>query len=251
MPRFFLPPETLNADFVRITGEDARHISLSLRMAVGDPLILCDGQGTDCPGRICAMDARSVTVEILSRSPSQSEPPAFLTLYQCIAKGERMDFAVQKAVESGVCAIVPVESERCVAKIPPEGAQKKLARWQRIADEAAGQSGRGILPQIAPPIPYSEAICRMAADDLAILCYEGADTRPPGALLPQNPPGRLSFLIGPEGGLSPGEAEAAKAAGIALCGLGKRILRTESAAAFFLACLAMRWELSGDGFPSF
>lgn len=251
MPRFFLPKTALEADFAVIEGEDARHISLSLRMATGDRLTLCDGQGNDYRGRIRSMDARSVTVEILGSCRCPAEMPAFVTLYQCISKGERMDYAVQKAVEAGVGAIVPVESRRCVAKIPPEGIEKKIARWQKIANEAAGQSGRGILPKVEPPIPFDPAIRRMASDPLALLCYEDPDTRPLGTLLPENPPERLSFLIGPEGGIDPNEAEAAKAAGIALCGLGKRILRTESAAPYFLACLAMKWELSGGDFPSF
>lgn len=246
MPRFFLPKPAFSAGITRIEGEDARHISLSLRMAAGDPLTLCDGQGRDYRGRIRSVDPRGVTVEILGSEPCPAEPPVFITLYQCIAKGERMDYAVQKAVESGVCAIVPVESERCVAKIPPEGIGKKIGRWQKIADGAAGQCGRGILPRVEMPVRYGDAVRRMAADGPALLCYEGPDTRPLGVLLPEKPPGRLSFMIGPEGGISPGEAQAARDAGIALCGLGKRILRTESAAAFFLACLAMRWELSGE-----
>lgn len=244
MPRFFLPAERLTADPVTITGDDARHISLSLRMAAGDSLTLCDMRGTEYDCVISAIDPKNVYVKILTAAPSKNEPPYFATLYQCVAKGEKMDTVVQKAVECGVSRIVPVESERCIAKIPPDAAAKKLARWQKIADEAAGQCGRAILPGIERPVRFADAIAGMASADLAFLCYEGGDTTPLGSLLPKKPVGTVAFLVGPEGGISPNEAEMAKSSGIALCGLGNRILRTESAAAFVLAGLSFRYELS-------
>ncbi len=245
MPRFFLPAGRLTDDPVVITGDDARHISLSLRMAVGDPLTLCDMRGREYQCVIAAIDPKNVYAKILSSAPSKNEPPYFATLYQCVAKGEKMDTVVQKSVECGVCRIVPVESERCIAKIPPDAVEKKLARWQKIADEAAGQCGRAILPKIERPMRFADAVSEMASADLAFLCYEGGDTKPLGELLPERPVKNLAFLVGPEGGIAPAEAQMAKSAGVHLCGLGNRILRTESAAVFVLAGLSLRWEICG------
>lgn len=243
MPRFFLPADRFSESPVVIDGEDARHISLSLRMAVGDSLILSDRQGMDYHCTIVGMDKKNVFAIVEQVLPCESEPPCQITLYQCLAKGDKMDTIIQKAVEYGVTAIVPVESERCVAKLTADSVDRKLMRWQKIADEAAGQCGRGILPTVGRPVSYDEAIRSAAQSGLAFLCYEGEGTVPLPELLSGDCPGSVSFLVGPEGGISRDEVLKAKNAGLTLCGLGKRILRTESASGFVLAGISIKWEI--------
>ncbi len=243
MPRFFLSPQLLGgADAVTITGEDARHISLSLRMRVGDVITLCDGRGTEYDGTLRALSPTAVEVALSAPKSSRTELPVAVTLYQGLAKGDKMETVIQKAVELGTSAIVPVTTARCIMKMGDQP-DKKIARWQKIATEAAGQCGRGVLPQIMPPMRFADAIRLAAADDLSLFCYEKlGETKSLSAILPDSPPPTLSFFVGPEGGFDAAEADAAAALGIQLCGLGPRILRTETASGYVLAALSARYE---------
>ena len=153
-----------------------------------------------------------------------------------------MDTIIQKAVELGVTCIVPVTTSRCIMKMG-DNADKKIARWQKIANEAAGQCGRGVLPAVGMPVSFKEAVKMAKSDALSLFCYEElGKTKPLPILLPDAPPATLSFFIGPEGGFSPEEAELAMGAGILPCGLGPRILRTETASGYLLAALSCRYE---------
>ena len=186
-----------------------------------------------------------VTARILSRSVDTVEPPFGATLYQAIPKGDKMGEIVEKAVECGVTRIVPVLTERCVSRPDPKAMEGKRARWQKIAESAAKQSGRGVIPEIAPMCSFAQAVEELGHADLPLFCYEGEGTRPLAQVLrEQTPVGKdVRFFIGSEGGFSQSEAEAATAAGLCPIGLGKRILRTETAAAFVLACLVYEAEL--------
>ena len=248
MPRFFLPSGSFENGEAVITGSDARHISLSLRMAVGDPIVLCDMRENEYSCVISEISPDRVRAKILSSSRSESEPPSVITLYQAIAKGEKMDNIVQKSVELGACRIVPVRTERCIAKITPDAEDGKVKRWQKIASEAAGQCGRGIIPQVMSPVSFENALDEMKKDELAFVCYEGDGTLPLTSILDDQVKKSISFLIGPEGGLSAAETELARRKGISLAGLGKRILRTETAPCFVLSCISFSYEL-GDKTP--
>jgi len=244
MPRFFFDASSLCGDTVTLTGESASHILLSLRMAVGDSLELCDGEGHDYPGTIVSASREAVTVSVSAPVPSCSEPPYAVRLYQCVPKGDKFETVIQKSVECGVTEIIPVQSSRCIAKIKREDAQKKLTRYQRIAEEAAKQSGRGRIPQVREPVSFSEALTMMKRDDFSFLCYENEDGKTVADRLRQGDmPKSVSFLIGPEGGLSPEEVEKAASEGIVSVSLGNRILRTETASTFVLAILAAFYEL--------
>lgn len=245
MPRFFLSHECFaeGASTVTIDGENARHISLSLRMKVGDPLTLCDGQGREYSATINAMTSTTVSAEIGAVTDSPNESPIHITLYQGIAKGDKMDSIVQKAVELGVHEIVPVDCKRSIAKIDAASAAKKVARWQKIADEAAGQCGRGLLPKVHMPLKFCDAVDRAAADELSLICYEKAGTKPLTLLLPADPPKTLSFFIGPEGGFEGSEVELAEGENVLAAGLGRRILRTETASSFVLSALTFAYEM--------
>jgi 16S rRNA (uracil1498-N3)-methyltransferase len=246
MPRFFLPPDAFagraDGGSVTIVGDDARHISLALRMRVGDVVTLCDGKGMEYDGTLLSLTPTAVEVEISAPRTSTREMPVAVTLYQGLAKGDKMDTIIQKAVELGVSRIVPVTTARCIMKMG-DNADKKIARWQKIANEAAGQCGRGVLPLVTAPVSFREAVAQASADELSLFCYEElGKTKALSALLPETSPQTLSFFVGPEGGFDPREAEMAEEAGVKLCGLGPRILRTETASGYVLAALSVRYE---------
>lgn len=246
MPRFFLPPAafagTSAGDIVTVSGEDARHISLALRMRTGDAVTLCDGAGVEYDGTLVSLTPTAVEVEISAPRTSTREMPVRVTLYQGLAKGDKMDTIIQKAVELGVSRIVPVTTVRCIMKMG-DNQGKKIARWQKIANESAGQCGRGILPEVTAPVTFKEALVAARADELSLFCYEEfGKTKPLSTLLPATLPVSLSFFVGPEGGFDPREAEAAVEADVLLCGLGPRILRTETASGYVLAALSLQYE---------
>ncbi len=244
MPRFFFHRDALVDNTLTLSGESASHILRSLRMAVGEHLTLCDGEGLDYHAVITSATKDSVTLSVEERLPSKAEPPYRITLWQCLPKGEKFETIIQKAVECGICEIVPVQSSRCIAKIKKEEADKKLARFNKIAEEAAKQSGRGILPKVLYPVSYKDAVVAMKQDDLSFLCYENEDKKTLPMLLRETlPPRTVSFLVGSEGGLSEEEVALAKENGILSLSLGERILRTETAAPFVLAVLSAFFEL--------
>lgn len=224
MPRFFIaPPPT---DTVTIAGEDARHIAKVLRMREGESIALCDGAGMDYAGEILAVSPSAVVVQVLEKKVTHSETSFRIRLYQALPKGEKLDWIVQKAVELGVCEIVPVLTERCVSRPNAKSMTKKCERLQKIALEAAKQAGRGMIPAIAPLQTFSEAIAEMKAYTNAILFYEHAQT-PLSACLKGGMD--TALMVGSEGGFTAQEACAAAGMGIAVASLGKRILRCETA----------------------
>lgn len=238
MPRFFVPG--LDGETVLLTGEDGRHLARSLRCRVGDPVELCDGRGVDGLGFIAAIEGDAVTVEVKERRPSRSELPCFVTLYQALPKGDKLDFIVQKAVELGVRAVVPVLTSRCISRPDQKGMAGKQKRLEKIAREAAGQSGRGILPEIRPLLSYPAALSEIKKAQCPILFYEKAG-RPLGEVLSSRP-GSVSLLVGAEGGFSPNEAAQAQSAGLAICTMGPRILRCETASLYALSAIGYTYE---------
>ncbi len=237
MPRFFVP--SVEGETLTVTGQDASHIRRSLRMTVGETLVLCDGRGTDCLCEIQAFSGEDVLLRALSRTPSETEPSCAVTLYQGLPKADKMEWIIQKAVEIGVARIVPVQMARSVAVIN-EKAAKKAARWQKIADEAAGQSGRGILPVVEEPISFAVAAKRLAQEN-TVVCYECGGK--PFASLAGPETDVLSLVVGPEGGIDPREIAALEEGGAAIATLGKRILRCETAP---VAALAVLMAITGN-----
>lgn len=223
MPRFFMEPPVMEP--IVLEGEDARHIALSLRMKPGDALTVCDGEGTDFECTIASIIPQRVELSVVRKVPTQSEPSVRVTLYQGVPKSDKFDTVVQKAVELGVSAVVPVMMSRCVSRPDAKSMEKKCARWQKIAAEAAKQSGRGIVPQVLPCISYAEAL--RTARGQKILFYECGGA--PLTELVSADAKEISLFIGPEGGISGQELEAAVAADVQAATLGPRILRTETA----------------------
>ena len=246
MPRFFVPSEQFYDDaHLYINGADAHHISYSLRMAVGEELTVCDMKKNELTCRITAMDGERVELEVLSHLPAETEPPLEITLYQAYPKGDKLETIVQKAVETGAFAVVPFISERCIKRPHAEKSPKQTARLSSIAAEAAKQCGRGILPTVSEPLTYGEMLAAAAGADLFLFCYEGDGTVSIREVLASAAPTvrTVALVVGSEGGFSLAEVERAKARGAVAVGLGKRILRCETAPVFALSCICCLTEL--------
>ena len=234
MPRFFVPAPPDVGGTAVITGDDARHIAGALRMAPGEPLTLCDGAGQDYLCRIESLARDAVTLRVERSEKSIGESSLSVTLYMGLPKADKLELVIQKSVELGAVRIVPTVTARSIARIDPRDSEKKTARWQRIAAEAAGQSGRGIIPTVEPPITLRAALPRLARENV-LLCYEGGGAPLGDLVSPADE--SVSLLIGPEGGFAPEEVEAVVAGGGRLATLGTRILRCETAPLAALAIL--------------
>jgi 16S rRNA (uracil1498-N3)-methyltransferase len=250
MPRFFIRANQIEDGIVTLLGDDAHHISRSLRMAAGECITVCDMQKNEYECELTDFLPDRVLAKILETRKSDTEPPYYAHVFQALPKGDKLDSVIQKAVECGASEITTFESERCIVRAKGENESKKVERRQRIALEAAKQSGRGIVPLVNPTVSFSE-MCRRAAEaDIALFCYEGDGTEPlPTALKKavakvdkENP--TIALIIGSEGGFSIAEAKIICDKGILPIGLGKRILRTETAASFALACLVCELEMA-------
>lgn len=241
MPRFFIPTDNINGDVIRIDGSDAHHIAHVLRMAKGDTLTVCDMGRRE---HLCVIEdftKESVILRVTSSKESSNEPTVAVTLYQGLPKSDKLEQIIQKAVELGVYGIVPVEAERCVVKVN-DGFAKKLERYNAISLSAAKQCGRAYVPKVSESIKFPELVRRLKEHKLSFICYEGTEVVPIKELCEKALEGGVTdvgFYIGPEGGLSVSEIELAKKEGIALCGLGSRILRTETASGCVLSALML------------
>ena len=220
----------------------------SLRMAKGERLTVCDMHSTEYECEIKDFEGSDVLLEVISKSKGKTEPPYKAILFQALPKGDKMELIIQKAVETGVYAIVPFISERCISRPDAKSAKGKLERWNKIALEAAKQCGRGIIPEVLPICPYDEAVNRASAADVPILFYEGDGVRSLKSVLSdvklnENEPITVSAMVGSEGGFAKSEVEKASEAGLIPTGLGNRILRCETAGIVALSAISYALEL--------
>lgn len=247
MPKFFITKEQIENNTVTLFGDDARHISYSLRMAVGEHITVSDEFGMEYDCVLERFSEREVGARICTSRRSLAEPEVRVILYQALPKGEKLDLIIQKSVECGVCRITPFESERCIAKSKNDNEARKTERRNKIALEAAKQSGRGIVPVVTQTVTFEQMLKEASACDAAVFCYEGEGTEPIGRILKDlrdKGVDSIAVIVGSEGGFSPAEAERAKGIGCVSAGLGKRILRAETAAIFALSCIVYEFELS-------
>ena len=230
MHRFFVPQ--LYAEEMYIEGVDARHISKVLRMQPGTQLQIVSDDGVSALAEITAIDSERVTVRCLEKLAESHEPRVKLVLAQGLAKGEKMDFIIQKAVEMGAYSVIPVAMEHSVVRLDGAKAAKKVERWQKIAESAAKQSKRDIIPQVQPVQSMGEMLAKCTCQT-KIIAYECEDRLSlKAALRAAEEAGgiiELLLIIGPEGGISEGELEQARQAGAVPVSLGRRILRAETA----------------------
>ena len=189
---------------------------------------------------VAAVEGDTLTLRVVERRPSRGELPCRVSLYQALPKGDKLELIVQKAVELGAAEIVPVLTRRCVSRPDSRAVEKKRERLQKIALEAAKQSGRGVVPQVAPLLDFPAALAEMARAACPLFFYEGGG-EPLGKALSARP-GSIALMVGPEGGFDPAEAQAARDAGLRVCTLGPRILRCETAPLYALSAIGYVYE---------
>lgn len=224
---------------LELSAQALQHVAVVLRMKAKESLILFNGrQEVAFHATIVSSERRKVVVEIVSKEEVHLESPLKIELAQVISKGERMEFAIQKAVELGVSSIQPLFSERSVVKLDEKRLSKKQEQWQAISIAACEQSGRCIVPEVKPAIKFSDYLKK--AQGQGVMLAPGAKSALKSLPLRQD---ALFLLIGPEGGFSEAEMELAKAEQVITASLGPRILRTETAA---LAALSVIQASSGD-----
>ena len=243
MPRFFVSPDAVKENEIEITGTDVNHIKNVLRMQAGESVEVCDGEGNDYSCVIKSLERDSVLLDIGDSYPSSTELENRIYLFQGLPKSDKMELIIQKAVELGVYEIIPTVTVRCIVKIDAKKEDKKIARWQQIAEAAAKQSGRGIIPKIKYPMSFKEALEYAKGIDTVLVPYEKAEgiesTR---AILSEAKKGSVAVFIGPEGGFEEKEISLAEESGAKAVTLGKRILRTETAGLCILSVLMINFE---------
>jgi len=250
MNRFFADRKNIIEDQQRIfidDPEDVKHIGKVLRLAEKDIIEICDGENGIYIGEISTISKGKVEVKIQEKKISDTEPPIEVTLFQGIPKGAKMEMIIQKCTELGIHSIIPLNTSRTVVQLKDRKDEiKKIARWQKIAQEAAKQSKRGVIPNVGQPIEFSDLEETLAAFDFAIIPYE-KETRIGLKSLLKNKIGqrKIAVIIGPEGGFEEAEIEKAKEFGSVPITLGKRILRTETAG--FVVLSTLMYELGDLG----
>lgn len=218
--------ENINDEKIILDGESARHIAKSLRMRVGDVICVTDGGRDDYGCQIEEITKDEVVLKVCYKQACESEPSCRVTIYQGVPKSSKMEDIIQKCVELGVCKIVPTLTKRCVSRPDDKAAGKKNQRYQKIALEAAQQSGRGIVPKIENMKTLCQAIAEDESD-VKIVFYEGGGEKLANIVKPDTE--SVSVFIGPEGGFEQEEVEQIEASGGVRATLGKRILRTQTA----------------------
>tara|TARA_R110002050_G_scaffold9504_1_gene32900 strand:+ start:41702 stop:42454 length:753 start_codon:yes stop_codon:yes gene_type:complete len=234
--RFYCPELNENNELFILPDAAHRHAVQVLRLKKGDVLRLFDGQGLEFEAMLEAVSKRESSVRLLSKVTVSNESPLSITLLQGISRGERMDYALQKAVELGVTRIIPVATERCNVQLSGGRDEKRWAHWQGIVTSACEQSGRSILPELLTVMPLESSLientlgCRLVLDPLAEQGFTTIDKQE-----------NITLLIGPEGGLSEEEIKQAQSSGFQAVHFGPRILRTETATVAALAVVQTLW----------
>jgi len=234
LSRFFIDAP-LSLGQHELPQAQAHYIGRVLRHAVGDAVQLFDGSGQEFLGELIEVGKKSVRVELREAFAGQAESPLRIHLGQGLSRGERMDWAIQKATELGANEISLIVSERCEVRLKDERADKRMAHWRQVAISACEQCGRSVLPIIHPPITLGEWLGQVCAD-LKLVLHPVAE---PWSSHPQ--PQTLAFLIGPEGGLSDNEVAQAQSQGFHSARLGPRVLRTETAPVVALSVAQQLW----------
>ena len=226
MPRFF-KEDFENNPFLE--GADANHIARSLRMRVGEALTVSDSKGTDFNCVISGINPDRIELQVKEIKPSESEPDISVTLCTCLLKGDKFESVIRHSVELGVTEILPLLSTNCVSRPDAKSLKSKGERWQKIANEAAGQCGRGRLPTVLSTVELTDFAKTIADYDLVLFFYE-VGGEPLGETMWENDTAKkIAIITGPEGGFTAKEAELLSNAGAKTISLGKRILRAETA----------------------
>ena len=247
MYNFFVNDDCRQGDRYIISGADHNHIKNVLRMKVGDTILIsANGKSDLC--EIETIDNDEIIAPIIEEDYQNTELPLQIHLFQGLPKTDKMELIIQKAVELGVYSITPIEMRRCIVKLDDKKKKSKQTRWQSISESAAKQSKRNLIPEINETISYKAALDAAKELDLLLVPYENEDgiLSTKEALKELKKAKSVGIIIGPEGGFDEGEIEAAKNAGGRIISLGKRILRTETAAITAVGMCMLYTEMSKD-----
>lgn len=246
MHRFYIDKENLEhaEQSVQILGMDVNHIKNVLRLRCGDEITVSDGAGKDYLCRISDIENEKVVADILDVCDNFSELETEITLFQGYPKSDKLEMIIQKTVELGVTRIVPVLTKRTIVKLDDKKAQKKTERYQLIAEAAAKQSGRGMIPTVSMPVSFEEALKMAEGLEMNLIPYEAAEGIHESKRAIQSIKGKhtLGIFVGPEGGFSFEEVEKAKEIGARVITLGHRILRTETAGMAVMSIIMFELE---------
>lgn len=245
MYRFYIGQDQIQEDEIHIVDSDVNHIRNVLRLEPGDWLVACDGEGIDYVCRIQSLSPDDVTLSIEKTQESGTELDTRITLFQGIPKKDKMEFIIQKAVELGAYEIVPVMMKRCVVKFSEDKKiKKKTERWQAIAEAAAKQCDRGIIPVVHEPVTMEQAFDMASSLEYNMIPYELQDGIQVSRQIVDEACAKESvgIFIGPEGGLEKDEVDRAVAIGAKPITLGKRILRTETAGMALLSIMMFQLQ---------
>lgn len=240
MPRFFIDPGQMVGHAIELTGEDAHHLSRVLRLGPGAAITVLDGTGAAYEAVVETVEKERVSARVTGTGEA-AEPPVALTLYQGMPKGDKWELVIQKATELGATRLVPVAAARSVVQLKGDKLEGKLARWRKIAREAAEQCERGRVPEVEGPVAVGGL--KPAEGGLLLVLSERVTGPSLPKALPAEMPAEVAVAVGPEGGWTPEELEAMRQAGAVEVSLGKRILRTETAGLAALAMVMAAYEL--------
>ncbi|MCL1948486.1 MAG: 16S rRNA (uracil(1498)-N(3))-methyltransferase [Turicibacter sp.] len=247
MQRYFLKNEQIASGRATIIGDDAHHITRVMRGASGDRIIVCD-EGGACFLAALKTLGTDVVADIISPLQNSTEMPVPVTIAQGLPKGDKLELVLQKGTECGATAFIPVSMARSVVKLDAKKSAKKLERWQKIVKESAEQAHRQKVPAVHDVLPFAGLLKQAEEYDLKLFAFEetaksGEMSQLKKSLAGLSPHSKVLLLVGPEGGISEGEASDLVAAGFLPCALGPRILRTETAALYLLSAISYQVEL--------
>lgn len=246
MHRFFVDDSNISDNRILIEGEDVNHIAKVLRLRSGEEISVSNGRGREFICTLAEINKKQVTCEINEEFQNQTEAPIKITLFQGLPKAQKMDLIIQKCVEIGIYKIQPVITERVVIKTEGKDLSNKIERWRRIAEEAAKQSKRGIIPEIAEPITFDEAVEQLREMNVSVVPYEKEEAKGLREALKESSDSKtVGVLIGPEGGFNEKEIEKCISFNVKPVTLGPRILRTETAG--FVASTIILYEIGDMG----
>lgn len=250
MQRYFVEPNQFVGEHIVVTGEDAHHIVRVMRMKEGDKVIVSDGQERTVLAKLIRLEAKEVELEIIETLELDAEAAWRVTIAQGLPKADKMELIIQKCTEIGAAAFLPFQSERVIVQYDAKKEAKRIERWKKIAKEAAEQAHRNRIPELHEPANWKQLLSSFSDYDLVLFCYEKVDSSGQGIQLKnvlsqfkqqlnENAKSypKILLIAGPEGGFSEREASEAELAGAKLVGLGKRILRAETAGFVGLSCI--------------
>lgn len=244
MPKFFITDyDLIVGNTAYILGEDAHHLKKSLRIKNGDSIVVCDGVGKDYIAKVESMENDAVLIRLSEEFHKNGEPELKVNLYTAITKGEGFEYAIRKCIEAGVHSINPIITERTVVNLPDSKIDKKAERWNKIAEEAAKQSGRSLIPNVAFPKKIDTVLETLSPNELSIICYVDEGTLTLKEVFNKNAsPKIINIFIGPEGGFTEKEWKIALSKGAFSVTLGKRILKAETAGLFVTAAAMYEYD---------